>query len=282
MKPFEYCEQRASDAGFDHLYRFIFRSDSERLAVLAVRALEHQFDELVEATSDADVAMTQLQWWTEEFERLYDGEPRHPITLAIVEANAQPHIERAVINDWLTATAGEIQQPVADDEAQWQQRQDMRSGTADRLVGNILGIPADSFLSWQRDYTVARRLARSTLLLGLHLRNGYVSLPLQNFESHGITPTTALDESSRPDATALVSAIADDAASGLATSIASATFAGCSASAPLLATASVLRARLDVMDRSRAEVLDGEVRVTALRQVLAARGAKVQAKKNAR
>jgi len=53
---------------------------------MALYAFCREVDDVVDETSDAQLARTQLDWWREEISRLYSGNPQHPVTLALAPA----------------------------------------------------------------------------------------------------------------------------------------------------------------------------------------------------
>ncbi|WP_018949367.1 presqualene diphosphate synthase HpnD [Thioalkalivibrio sp. ALMg11] len=87
MSPDEYCEEKAAQSGSSFYYAFRFLEPDRRRAITALYAFCREVDDIVDEVSEESIARTKLDWWRQEVERLFTGEPRHPITQAL-----QPHI----------------------------------------------------------------------------------------------------------------------------------------------------------------------------------------------
>ncbi len=88
MTPEHYCQQKAAQSGSSFYYSFLFLPPERRQAITALYAFCREVDDVVDETSDPQVAQTTLDWWRKEVARLLAGEPTHPVTLAL-----QPHMK---------------------------------------------------------------------------------------------------------------------------------------------------------------------------------------------
>ncbi len=88
MTPEQYCQQKAAQSGSSFYYSFLFLPPERRQAITALYAFCREVDDVVDETSDAQVAHTTLAWWRKEVARLVAGEPTHPVTQAL-----QPHMQ---------------------------------------------------------------------------------------------------------------------------------------------------------------------------------------------
>ena len=66
-------------------YALLFTPSEKRAAVTALFALHRELDEITIRRGEPAVAQVKLQWWDDEIRRLAAGEPRHPITQAMVD-----------------------------------------------------------------------------------------------------------------------------------------------------------------------------------------------------
>ncbi len=66
-------------------YALLFTPTEKRAAVTALFALHRELDEITIRRGEPAVAQVKLQWWDDEIRRLAAGEPRHPITRAMVD-----------------------------------------------------------------------------------------------------------------------------------------------------------------------------------------------------
>jgi phytoene synthase len=90
MSPDQYCQEKAAASGSSFYYSFLFLPDDRRRAITALYAFCREVDDVVDECSDIGVARTKLQWWREEIGRLFQRQPRHPVTQALL-----PHLDTA-------------------------------------------------------------------------------------------------------------------------------------------------------------------------------------------
>lgn len=83
MTPDDYCNRLAAPIGADFRYSLLGLPLAQRQALSAVRAFCLETAQLVTECQDAGVAAAKLHWWRTEVERLFKGEPQHPITRAL-------------------------------------------------------------------------------------------------------------------------------------------------------------------------------------------------------
>ena len=80
MTPEEYCQNKAASSGSSFYYSFLFLPPNRRRAIMAFYAFCREVDDVVDECSDPQLAATKLAWWREELDRLYAGQPQHPVT----------------------------------------------------------------------------------------------------------------------------------------------------------------------------------------------------------
>ena len=83
MTPEDYCHQLAIRPGSDFRYGLLGLPLERRQAWIAIRAFQLEISQITEECRDPGVARTKLDWWRSELERLFAGEPRHPISRAL-------------------------------------------------------------------------------------------------------------------------------------------------------------------------------------------------------
>jgi len=83
MTPQEYCQNKAAASGSSFYYSFRFLPEQKRHAIIALYAFCREVDDVVDETTDKNLARVKLQWWREEIQKLYHDTPTHPVTLAL-------------------------------------------------------------------------------------------------------------------------------------------------------------------------------------------------------
>ena len=88
MTPEQYCQQKAAQSGSSFYYSFLFLPPQRRQAITALYAFCREVDDVVDESSDPQIARTSLGWWRSEIARMAQNEPSHPVTRAL-----QPHVK---------------------------------------------------------------------------------------------------------------------------------------------------------------------------------------------
>ncbi len=88
MTPEQYCQQKAAQSGSSFYYSFLFLPPERRRAITALYAFCREVDDVVDETSDPQVARVTLDWWRMEVAQMLAGQPGHPVTQAL-----QPHLK---------------------------------------------------------------------------------------------------------------------------------------------------------------------------------------------
>ncbi len=83
MTPEEYCQEKAASSGSSFYYSFLFLPPNRRRAITALYAYCREVDDVVDECSDPQIAANKLAWWRQELDRLYAGQPQHPVTKAL-------------------------------------------------------------------------------------------------------------------------------------------------------------------------------------------------------
>jgi 15-cis-phytoene synthase len=84
MTPDQYCQHKTGGSGSSFYYSFLFLPPARRAAINALYAFCREVDDVVDETTDADVARATLDWWRGEIDATFAGEPAHPVTRALV------------------------------------------------------------------------------------------------------------------------------------------------------------------------------------------------------
>ena len=84
MDPNQYCQDKAAASGSSFYYSFLFLPPPRRRAIIALYAFCREVDDIVDECTDEHVAQTKLNWWRQEIGDLYQGQPHHPVSHALL------------------------------------------------------------------------------------------------------------------------------------------------------------------------------------------------------
>ncbi|MBA1148920.1 squalene/phytoene synthase family protein [Ectothiorhodospiraceae bacterium WFHF3C12] len=85
MSSQDYCQDKGAPTGSSLYYALLFAPPERRHALTALSAWRREVGSVVPDCSDAGVAAVKLNWWHEEVDRLFQGQPRHPVTQALLD-----------------------------------------------------------------------------------------------------------------------------------------------------------------------------------------------------
>ena len=86
MTPDQYCQNKAAKSGSSFYYSFLYLPPEQRQAITALYAFCREVDDVVDESSDQQLARVRLDWWRDEIARLFAGEPQHPVSRALASA----------------------------------------------------------------------------------------------------------------------------------------------------------------------------------------------------
>ena len=86
MTPEQYCQDKAAKSGSSFYYSFLFLPLQQRQAITALYAFCREVDDVVDESSDEQLARVRLDWWRGEIARLFAGQPQHPVCQALAPA----------------------------------------------------------------------------------------------------------------------------------------------------------------------------------------------------
>jgi len=89
MTPEQYCQDKAAKSGSSFYYSFLFLPDQQRKAITALYAFCREVDDIVDSNIDTAIKQTKLQWWRNEISALFNAQPQHPVTRALIPAIEQ-------------------------------------------------------------------------------------------------------------------------------------------------------------------------------------------------
>ncbi len=81
----DYCINKAIPDGSNLYYATLFESAKNKHIIISLHALLYELTDIIHECSDPGIARIKLHWWQEEIERLYQQQPRHPVTRQLMQ-----------------------------------------------------------------------------------------------------------------------------------------------------------------------------------------------------
>ena len=84
MTPDSYCQAKTSQSGSSFYYSFKFLPALQQRAMNALYAFCREVDDVVDECHDDSIARIKLSWWRAEIGRLFQKNPQHKVTQALL------------------------------------------------------------------------------------------------------------------------------------------------------------------------------------------------------
>ncbi len=110
MTPEDYCQHKASQSGSSFYYSFVVLPKKQRQAITALYAFCREVDDVVDNITEPAVAQAKLDWWREELERLYRGQPQHPVTQALAQVLKHTELPKEQLQEILDGMNMDLEQ----------------------------------------------------------------------------------------------------------------------------------------------------------------------------
>jgi phytoene synthase len=186
MSPDEYCQQKAAASGSSFYYSFLFLPPERRRAITALYAYCREVDDVVDEAREPGVAQAKLAWWSAEVDRLYAGEPQHPVTQALQPHLAPFGIRRENLELVLEGMAMDLRQQRYPDYATLARYCHAVAGVVGEMAAGIFGTSDPATYEYARRLGLALQLTNILRDIGEDARRGRIYLPLDDLRRHGV------------------------------------------------------------------------------------------------
>jgi 15-cis-phytoene synthase len=186
MTPDEYCQDKAARSGSSFYYSFLFLPPERRRAITALYAFCREVDDVVDEISDKTVAATKLAWWRLEVERLFAGEPTHPVTRALQPCLEPFGISRKQLVEIIDGMQMDLDQSRYLDFAGLRLYCRRVAGVVGELSASIFGYQDARTLQFADELGLAFQLTNIIRDVGEDARVGRVYIPVEDLQRHGL------------------------------------------------------------------------------------------------
>ncbi|MEZ5741091.1 MAG: presqualene diphosphate synthase HpnD [Burkholderiaceae bacterium] len=187
MSPDAYCQQKAAASGSSFYYSFLFLKGARRQAITALYAFCREVDDVVDETSDSQVARTQLAWWRTEVARMYDGTPEHPVGKALAPHLTVFGIRRRWLLEIIDGMAMDLDQDRYLDFEGLALYCHRVAGLVGCAAARIFGNPGADTDAYAEKLGLAFQLTNIIRDVGEDARRGRIYLPIEDLQRFGVS-----------------------------------------------------------------------------------------------
>ncbi len=193
MTPNEYCQKKAAESGSSFYSSFRFLTPERRLAITALYAYCREIDDVVDECPDTNLAQQQLDEWRKEIDAMLNGNPSHPVTLALY-----PHLETYQLRgEHLHALIDGMQMDLL--QTKYPTFEALTSycwhvaGVVGILSASIFGVTQKQTLLYAEKLGLAFQLTNIIRDVGDDVRLGRIYLPADELAQYGISQDDLLN-----------------------------------------------------------------------------------------
>lgn len=193
MTPDQYCQQKAAQSGSSFYYSFLFLTPQRRSAITALYAFCREVDDVVDETSDPQVALTTLTWWRKEVAQMLAGTPNHPVTRALAP-HLQPfsirgeHLIAVIDGMEMDLTQTRYLDFVALERYCWHV-----ASVVGIMSAGIFGYSDERTLQYAEKLGLAFQLTNIIRDVGEDARRGRIYLPISELQQFGVPASDLLN-----------------------------------------------------------------------------------------
>jgi len=267
MTPDEYCQQKTAASGSSFYYSFLFLPSGKRRAITALYAFCREVDDVVDECRDPHLARAKLDWWREEVAALFEGEPRHPVALALQEVVRRYDLPRQYFDDIIDGMAMDLAHAGYGDFKALQRYCYRVAGVVGLMAAEVFGYQDRRTLNYAGDLGIACQLTNIIRDVGEDARRGRVYLPVDEQERFGVRNADILAGRDNEALRRLIEFQVERAEQFYQQALAALPAADRKAQRAGLVMAAIYRTLLQEIRRDGCRVLDRRVALTPVRKL---------------
>ncbi len=198
MTPDQYCQDKTASSGSSFYYSFLFLSRPRRRAITALYAFCREVDDVVDDNRTPEVSRVKLQWWKDEIDRLFDGQPQHPVTRALQSAITEFDLPREYFIEIIDGMEMDLEQQRYATFKELSLYCYRVASVVGLLSAEIFGYRDRHTLKYARDLGLAFQLTNILRDVGEDARRGRIYLPHEDLQRFGVQEADLLQGKETP------------------------------------------------------------------------------------
>lgn len=193
MDPHQYCQDKAAASGSSFYYSFRFLPENRRLAITALYAFCREVDDIVDECSDANIALTKLNWWRQEIKDLFQGQPHHPVSHALAPAILEFNLPAEQFQEIIDGMEMDLTLHRYEDFKSLRLYCHRVAGVVGELSAIIFGYTERATLRYAADLGLALQLTNIIRDVGEDARRNRIYLPMDELAQFNVPASDILN-----------------------------------------------------------------------------------------
>lgn len=265
--PHAYCQEKAASSGSSFYYSFMFLPPERRQAITALYAFCREVDDVVDECHDMQIAQTKLDWWRQQVALVFDGEPQHPVGLALKDVTRRFNLPREQLLEIIDGMQMDLLQTRYLDWKALHLYCYRVASVVGLLSAEIFGYTNRQTLKYAHDLGLAFQLTNIIRDVGEDARRGRIYLPIDELQRFNVPARQILDGQYSEDFRKLMGFQAERARQLYDQAFAQLPAEDRKAQRPGLIMAAIYRSLLDEIEADGFLVLDRRTSLTPLRKI---------------
>jgi len=177
MSPDEYCQKKAAESGSSFYSSFRFLTLPRRRAITALYAYCREIDDVVDECTDMALARKMLADWRKEIDAMLDGQPTHPVTIALYPHLSIYHIQGKHLHALIDGMQMDLYQTTYPNFETLSSYCWHVAGVVGLLAANIFGATQPQTMQYAEKLGLAFQLTNIIRDVGDDVRLGRIYLP---------------------------------------------------------------------------------------------------------
>jgi phytoene synthase len=186
MTPEQYVQKKAAQSGSSFYYAFLFLTPPRRAAITAFYAFCREVDDVVDEVGDSGVAARKLQWWRDEVATAFDGNPSHPVMVALLPHAPTYGIGPHHLLEVIDGCQMDLDQTRYLDFAGLETYCHHVAGVVGEVAANIFGRTQPGTIAYAHQLGLALQLTNIIRDVGDDARRGRIYLPMSELQQFGV------------------------------------------------------------------------------------------------
>lgn len=267
MTPDQYCQEKCAASGSSFYYSFLFLPAERRQAIMALYAFCREVDDVVDECNDVSLASTKLAWWRQEVQRIADGNPQHPVGLALKKVAPGISLPTEQLLEIIDGMEMDLQQSRYLDFKGLSLYCYRVASVVGLLSAEIFGYTNRQTLKYAHDLGLAFQLTNIIRDVGEDARRGRIYLPVDELQRFNVPARQILDAKHSDNFRELMAFQAARARQLYDQAFAQLPAEDRKAQRPGLIMAAIYRTLLDEIEADGFLVLDRRTSLTPLRKI---------------
>jgi 15-cis-phytoene synthase len=191
--PHAYCQEKAASSGSSFYYSFLFLPPERRQAITALYAFCREVDDVVDECHDVQVAQAKLDWWRNQIRQVFEGQPQHPVGLALQDVVKHFNLPREQLLEIIDGMQMDLQQTRYLDWKALQLYCYRVASVVGLLSAEIFGHQNRQTLKYAHDLGMAFQLTNIIRDVGEDARRGRIYLPIDELQRFNVPARQILD-----------------------------------------------------------------------------------------